>query len=120
MIRARSDADLMRHYALVEAEFEREVAAVKSPRKKLTPWAAWEAALREADDLASGVVGAGGVGDGPEADVFVPEYAREILAESLASAGRSPLVVQALILVTRRRRLCWVVKKLRYVFHDRI
>ncbi|SLN14170.1 Phage integrase family protein [Pseudoruegeria aquimaris] len=85
VIKARSDADLMRCYALVEAEFEREVAAVKAPRKKLTPRAAWEEALREADEVASGVVGLDG------------DDAREVAAESMASLGRSPLVVQALM-----------------------
>lgn len=45
VIKARSDADLMRQYALVEAEFDREVAAAKAPPKKLTPRVAWEAAL---------------------------------------------------------------------------
>ncbi|TMV05515.1 integrase [Ruegeria sediminis] len=85
VIKARSDADLMRRYALVEAEFEREVAAAKAPRKKLTPRAAWEEALREADEVASGVVGLDG------------DDAREVAAESLASLGRSPLVVQALM-----------------------
>ena len=84
-IKARSDAELMRQYALVEAEFEHEVAVAKAPRKKLTPRVAWEAALREADDVASGVVGLDG------------DDAREVAAESLASLGRSPLVVQALM-----------------------
>lgn len=57
VIKARSDGELMRQYALVEAEFERDVAVAKSPRKKLTPRAAWQATLREADELISGVVG---------------------------------------------------------------
>lgn len=85
VIKARSDAELMRQYALVEAEFDREVAAAKAPRKKLTPRAAWEEALREADEVASGVMG------------FEGDDAREVAAESLASLGRSPLVVQALM-----------------------
>lgn len=85
VIKARSDAELMRQYALVEAEFDREVAAAKAPRKKLTPRAAWEEALREADEVASGVVGLEG------------DDAREVAAESLASLGRSPLVVAALM-----------------------
>lgn len=85
VIKARSDADLMRQYALVEAEFEREAAAAKAPRKKLTPRAAWEEALKEADEVASGVVGLEG------------DEAREMAAESLASLGRSPLVVAALM-----------------------
>ncbi|KRS13689.1 hypothetical protein XM53_03635 [Roseovarius atlanticus] len=85
VIKARSDADLMRQYALVEAEFEREVASAKAPRKMLTPRAAWEAAVRKADEVASGVIGLDG------------DDAREVAADSLASLGRSPLVVQALM-----------------------
>lgn len=85
VIKARSEADLLRRYALVEAEFEREVAAATKPRRRLTPRAAWEEALREADGLVDGAVG------------LDPEEAREVVAETLASAGRSPLTVQALM-----------------------
>ncbi|WP_132546690.1 hypothetical protein [Rhodovulum euryhalinum] len=34
-IKARSDADLLRQYGRVEAEFEREVLAAKVPEQKL-------------------------------------------------------------------------------------
>lgn len=85
VIKARSDAELMRKYALVEAAFEREVVDATAPPKKLTPRAAWEEALREADEVASGVVGLDG------------DDAREVAAESFAASGRSPLVAQALM-----------------------
>ena len=85
VIRAKSDSDLLRKYSLVEAEFDRDVAATNTPPKKLSAFKAWEAALREADEIASSVVGL------DEAD------AREIAAESLHSMGHSPLVVQALM-----------------------
>ena len=61
------------------------MAAVKAPRNKLSPRTAWDAALWEADEVASGVIGL----DGFEA--------REVAAESLSSLGRTPLVVQALL-----------------------
>lgn len=83
--KARSDAELLREYGHVVASIEAEFASAKAPRKKLTPRAAWEEALREADELASGVVGLAG------------DDAREVVAESLASLGRSPLVVAALM-----------------------
>lgn len=89
VIKARSDADLLRQYGRVEAEFEREVLAAKAPKQKLTPRAAWEAAVREADELAVGVVG---LGDDDH------DEAREMVAESLVSLGRpDPLLVQALM-----------------------
>lgn len=85
VIKARTDADLMRQYALVEAEFDREIAATKAPRSKMPPREAWEVALREADDLTSGVVG---LDEGE---------ARQVVAEMLASTGGDTLVVQALM-----------------------
>lgn len=83
--KARSDAELLRAYGHVVASIEAEFASAKAPHKKLTPRVAWEEALREADEVASGVVGLDG------------DDAREVAAESLASLGRSPLVVQALM-----------------------
>jgi integrase len=80
-------AGVFRQYALVEAEFERDVATATKPKRKLTPRAAWEEALREADELASGVIG-----------VEDPDEARELVAESLVSLGRgNPALVQALM-----------------------
>jgi hypothetical protein len=72
---------------LVEAEFKRDVATATKPKRKLTPRAAWEEALREADELAAGVI-----------NVEDPDEARELVAESLVSLGRgSPALVQALM-----------------------
>jgi hypothetical protein len=85
VIRARSDADLLRQYALVVADFEREVAAATKPKRAMTPREAWEAALREADGLTLGALG------------LEPEEAREVVAETLAVAGEKPLTVQALM-----------------------
>ncbi|WP_343756569.1 tyrosine-type recombinase/integrase, partial [Rhodovulum strictum] len=89
VIKARSDADLLRQYGRVEAEFEREVLAAKAPKQRLTPRAAWEAAVREANEMAAGVVG---LGDDDH------DEARALVAESLVSLGRpDPLLVQALM-----------------------
>ncbi len=55
VIEVRSDRDLMRKYALVVAKIDAEIAAAKAPASKLTPRAAWDVALNEAEKLASGV-----------------------------------------------------------------
>jgi integrase len=85
VIRARSDADLVRQYAQVVEDFEREVAAATKPKRAKTPREAWEAALREADSLTLGAVG------------LSDDEAREVVAEDVASRGGSPVLVQALM-----------------------
>jgi hypothetical protein len=85
VIRARSDADLVRQYAQVVADFEREVAAATKPKRAKTPREAWEAALREAESLTLGAMG------------LTHEAAREVVAEDVASRAGSPVLVQALM-----------------------
>ena len=77
----------MQQHARVEAELDRVVMAAAAPQPAPTPRTAWQAALREADDLASGVLG-----------VDDPDEARELVAESLVSRGDAdPMLVQALM-----------------------
>ncbi|MDG4648029.1 tyrosine-type recombinase/integrase [Roseibacterium sp. SDUM158017] len=71
VIKARSDADLFRQYALVEAEFERDVATATKPKRKLTPRAAWEETLGEASKVTRGAVG------------LEEDEARELIVEEL-------------------------------------
>ncbi len=102
VILARSDAELLRAFSRVDAEFSRDVALAraKTPEgcAQLTPRAAWEVALAQAAELASGVVGAGEHGDFPNAPGFLPDYTRELVAESfVARGGADPLLIQALM-----------------------
>ena len=91
VITAKSDKELLRQYALVEAAFDQEVAAAKAPpaasAEALTPRAAWNEKLKQAEEMSAGVIG-----------VDDPSEAREVVAEAVVSLGRSdPLLVQALI-----------------------
>ena len=87
VIEARSDQDLMRKYVVVVARIDAEIATAKTPKPKLTPRAAWEVALKEAEKLASGVVG-----------IEDPDEARELVAEDMVARGQADaMLVQALM-----------------------
>ena len=87
VINARSDADLLRQYAKVEAEFLREMKAATTPKAPPTPRMAWQQALSQADQLTTGVTG-----------IEDPDEVREVVAESLVSrGGADPMLVQALM-----------------------
>ena len=89
MIGARTDAELLREYAKVEAEFLLEMKAAATPKAPPTARMAWQAALSQADQLTSGAIGC--------------HRDREAVAGSLVShGGGDPLVVQALMAPSTR------------------
>lgn len=99
---ARSEPEMLRQYGRVDAEFLREVKAAKAQtaheRATSTPRNAWLAALREAEELLEGVTGADEIGDDPDALGFIPEHARDVLAESLLRSGKSdPVLLNAIL-----------------------
>ncbi|QXT40046.1 tyrosine-type recombinase/integrase [Gymnodinialimonas ceratoperidinii] len=118
VIKARSDADLFRQYALVEAEFERDVATASKPKRKLTARAVWEEALREESEVIVSAVGlsedearevilegllkgaSAGEDDvgGPDVEPFSKEDALEaVTTPPIISRGRDFLLAQALL-----------------------
>jgi integrase len=88
-LQGRSEAELLREYPKVEAEYHRQVKAMLGEQvseKVRSARAAWEAAVREGNRLVGEVVGLD-----DEAD------RRDVLAESLLARKADPVLIKAIM-----------------------
>jgi len=90
-LQAQSEAELLREYPKVDAEYHRQVKAIAAKRVglpgALSPLEAWKAAVAKGNELVAGVIGLDGDDDAR----------RDVLADSLYARGADPLLLKAIL-----------------------